>query len=155
MYNQEPSISADRTAQEIVGESMEDAFKAHYIAAQSGTGIFPEKEINEALKQFAVPGITVHSLRKKIAAIYEELRENGYFPVGVKQTGAIDFRTALKNKVTEQLEKDVATMPSDMKVVCTGTDVPQEKMNKDQIAVQVGRMKKFFGVESLSVSGIG
>ncbi len=142
--SQKPSVDTFQTAEEIIGEGLIDAFYTHYTASTSGTGTFPDKEINEALGGFASGKQGVLTLRNIIAEKYKELRKAGYFPDGLKTTGGINFRTALKSAVCDKIETSLADDPGT--VISEGMTDKQKQNAINSMKQETGRLFKTVGV---------
>ena len=106
-YSKRPAVSTWQTPQEIIGDRMA-TLKLHYKIATSGTGDWPENELKKNFDE---------KMRVEIAALYKELRDNGYYPDGINGLGEINFRTAFEDPVHRLLLDTVEPTPKNGKEI--------------------------------------
>lgn len=101
MLTSQPSIPTYLTPREIIGWEYEQMFEKHYRIAISGTE-FPEKRLDKEFTQ---------DERNHVIEIYNELRRNGFYPIGLNEQGKIRWGIALQDKTHAILLADLKNNP--------------------------------------------
>ena len=98
MLKHPPLFSTYRNPEDIIGSSNMDLFKKFYSIASSSTnaGEYPEKRLN---KEFSKQD------RKAIGETLQELRNFGFYPIGMLATGKIKWGIATKSQSQIEFEK--------------------------------------------------
>lgn len=92
-----PLVATSLTPNEIIGYGNLDIFTKHLqiCFSESNGGEFPDKRLNKEIGP---------ENRRIIGETLGRLRDNGFYPVGIKQ-GGIVWRIALKSHSQEVMEK--------------------------------------------------
>jgi len=107
-----PSVQTTLTPAEIIGVEFRHKFLAHYriCCAESNSGEFPHSWLK---KEFTAEE------RHRVGEILADLRDNGFYPVGLTEHGQIRWFTSLQPVVTTLLFDNLRENPI--------TDMEEEK----------------------------
>lgn len=92
MINGYPDVPNDTSPEIIIGVNNMRLFKSHFVATYRTKN---NDQFREAVKQFS------NEDRRLVAIFYQELRDMGFYPVDIDQSGNIVFAIRTRNIVLD------------------------------------------------------